>query len=179
MKTRQIFFASLLIVLITTWPANARTTKAERKAAREAAAALTARSTDSLLRTETFLFVPTHVLTNLPGMRSVVLNTYYEISIGRDSIVSSLPYYGSVERLMPDVARSPFEFISLDFNYRQTAPLIGRKYAVVNIQAKEQRTHRIFTLIFEIFPNATANLLIRESASQQLTFIGNILPRTQ
>ena len=148
----------------------------ERKARREAEAAATARTVDSILVAKRFLFVPTRVVTQLPGMPYVTLNTYYEVAVTPDSLVCSLPYYGYVYNTVPDPARPPFDFTAVRPSIDLQSLPAGKKKGWVVINAREQYNQRSYILTFETFSNGSASLTIQGVGTQHLQYLGNLFP---
>lgn len=148
----------------------------ERKARREAEAAATARTVDSILTARRFLFVPTRVVTQLPGMPYVTLNTYYEVAVTPDSLVCSLPYYGYVYNTVSDPDRSPFYFTAVRPDIQMQSLPAGKKKGWVVINAREQYNQRGYILTFETFSNGSASLTIQGVGTQHLQYLGNLFP---
>lgn len=157
-------------------PEQAQNNRTERRAKRALEAERVARMTDSLLRVKRFLFVPTRVVTSLPGMPYATLNTYYELAVAGDSLVCSLPYYGYVYNTVYDPDKSPFFFSSTDFTYEIKGAPLGKQKAWVTITARELRSNREFVLTLEVFDNGSASLSLQGVGTQQLQFLGNIMP---
>ncbi len=148
----------------------------ERKTQRAAQAAATARTVDSLLAAKRFLFVPTRVVTQLPGMSYATLNTYYEVGVTPDSLVCSLPYYGYVYNTLFDPDRSPFYFTAPNPSIRQEGTPSGKQKAWVIVNAREPYNQRSYILTFEVFDNATASLTIQGTGTQHLQYLGSLFP---
>ncbi|MCC8062738.1 MAG: DUF4251 domain-containing protein [Rikenellaceae bacterium] len=148
----------------------------ERKARREAEAAATARTVDSILTARRFLFVPTRVVTQLPGMPYVTLNTYYEVAVTPDSLVCSLPYYGYVYNTVSDPDRSPFYFTAVRPSIDLQSLPAGKKKGWIVINAREQYNQRSYILTFETFSNGSASLTIQGVGTQHLQYLGNLFP---
>lgn len=177
MKIRHYFVLSLALSLaVATLAASAQTGGNSRKARRAAQAAATARTVDSILVAKRFLFVPTRVVTQLPGMPYVTLNTYYEVAVTPDSLVCSLPYYGYVYNTVLDPDRSPFYFTALRPDIQVQSLPAGKKKGWTVIGAREQYDQRSYVLTIETFDNASASLTIQGTGTQHLQFLGNLLP---
>lgn len=178
MKTK-LFLAGLGLALgisLTAAQAAGPGRHSERKAQRAALAAATARTVDSMLAVKRFLFVPTRVVTQLPGLPYATLNTYYEVAVTPDSLVCSLPYYGYVYNTVFDPERSPFYFTAVSPSIRQEGTPSGKQKAWVIVNAREPYNRRSYILTFEVFDNATASLTIQGTGTQHLQYLGNLFP---
>lgn len=176
MKTRHLTLSLILSLVLLPLAASAQPGENSRKARRAAEAAATARTVDSILVAKRFLFVPTRVVTQLPGMPYVTLNTYYEVAVTPDSLVCSLPYYGYVYNTILDPDRSPFYFTALRPDIQIQSLPDGKKKGWVVINAREQYNQRSYVLTFETFSNGSASLTIQGVGTQHLQFLGNLFP---
>lgn len=180
MKTRHLVFGLALSLAATILAVSAQTndndSRPGRKGRRAAEAAATARTVDSILVAKRFLFVPTRVVTQMPGMPYVTLNTYYEVAVTPDSLVCSLPYYGYVYNTILDPDRSPFYFTAVRPDIRMQSLPDGKKKGWVVINAREQYNQRSYVLTFETFSNGSASLTIQGAGTQHLQYLGNLFP---
>lgn len=181
MKTRSFFPTLLLgllfvlLVLPHALPASAGRNN-DRKTRRAEQAAATARSVDSILRSERFLFVPNRVVTQITGIPYANLNTYYEVAVTPDSLVCSLPYYGYVYNTIYNPDRSPFFFTAPDPAIRVENLPAGKQKGWIVIGAHERSNHRSYILTFEIFDIGETSLTIQGSGTQHLQFLGTLRP---
>lgn len=176
MKTKLFLWGLAFGLSLAVFQPVQASRRSERKARRAAEAAATARTVDSILTARRFLFVPTRVITELPGMPYATLNTYYEVAVTPDSVVCSLPYYGYVYNTIFDPDRSPFYFTALHPEIRQEGVPAGRQKAWVIVNAREPYNRRSYVLTFEVFDNATASLTIQGTGTQHLQYLGNLFP---
>lgn len=178
MKTKHLLLGLVLSLILLPALASAQSDsgKSGRKARRAAEAAATARTVDSILVAKRFLFVPTRVVTQLPGMPYVTLNTYYEVAVTPDSLVCSLPYYGYVYNTVLDPDRSPFYFTALRPDIQVQSLPAGKQKGWTVINAREQYNQRSYVLTFETFDNGSASLTIQGAGTQHLQYLGNLFP---
>ena len=176
MKTKILLGGLVLGLMLTAAHADSGSRRSERQAQRAAEAAATARTVDSILTARRFLFVPTRVVTQMPGMSYVTLSTYYEVAVTPDSLVCSLPYYGYVYNTILDPDRSPFYFTALKPAIRQEGVPAGKQKAWVTVEAREPYNRRNYALTFEVFDNASASLTVQGTGTQRLQFLGNLFP---
>lgn len=180
MKTKHLLLGLALSLILLPLAAGAQTDDNSgltgRKARRAAEAAATARTVDSILVAKRFLFVPTRVVTQVPGMPYVTLNTYYEVAVTPDSLVCSLPYYGYVYNTILDPDRSPFYFTALRPDIQVQSLPDGKKKGWIVINAREQYNQRSYVLTFETFSNGSASLTIQGLGTQHLQYLGNLFP---
>ncbi|WP_071134313.1 DUF4251 domain-containing protein [Millionella massiliensis] len=155
-------------------PADDRRSKRQQQRAQQAEAA--ARRVDSLLTSRRFLFVPSRVVTQLPGTPYVTLTTYYEVAVTPDSVACTLPYYGYVYNTISNPDRSPFYFTAANPEISQEGTAAGKERAWVTVTAREKFNQRVYVLTFEVFDSGEASLTIQGSGTQHLQFLGNIEP---
>ena len=151
-----------------------RRSKRQQQRAEQAEAA--ARRIDSLLTSRRFLFVPSRVVTQLPGTPYVTLTTYYEVAVTPDSVACTLPYYGYVYNTISNPDRSPFYFTAANPEISQRGTAAGKERAWVTVTAREKFNQRVYVLTFEVFDSGEASLTIQGSGTQHLQFLGNIEP---
>lgn len=181
MKTKSLFPTLLLgllfvlLVLPHALPASAGRNDT-RKSRRAEQAAATARSVDSILCSERFLFVPNRVITQITGIPYANLSTYYEVAVTPDSLVCSLPYYGYVYNTIYNPDRSPFFFTASDPAIRVESLPDGKQKGWIVIGAHERSNHRSYILTFEIFDTGETSLTIQGSGTQHLQFLGTLKP---
>lgn len=150
--------------------------RSKRQQQRAEQAAATARKVDSLLTSKRFLFVPSRVVTQLPGTPYVTLTTYYEVAVTPDSVACTLPYYGYVYNTISNPDRSPFYFVSANPEISQRGVASGKERAWVTVTAREKFNQRVYVLNFEVFDSGEASLTIQGTGTQHLQFLGNIEP---
>ncbi len=159
MKTLKIFFVLLLIVGIGTL-SEAQTTKANKKAVRQAAIK---KSIDDRI----FTFVANQA-TPL-GKGPITLTSTYDLRIKADSVISFLPYFG---RAYFDVGYNQTDmgvkFTSTKFDYQ----VAERKKGGWMITIKPADVQHIASLILNISVDGYASLTISSNNRDVISYDG-------
>ena len=106
---------------------------------------------------------------------TIQLNTYYNLYINKDSLVSYLPYFGRAYRAEIGSTRSPLDFISTDFTY--TAKRLKKGGYEINIELKDQNDAKHINL--SISSSGYGTLRINSLNRQPISFYGYLTKKKQ
>lgn len=166
-------FATLLVIVMaasTTVMAD-KPSRKEAKAQREAA---TARMVDSLLSINEFVFVAERAVSNLPSRPYITLNGSDDIYVGANKLVSALPFYGYLYSAPIASTTSPLSFTTEDFAYKVLSG--NGKKNLIEVKVKNSSSGATYTIVFEVFDNATTVANITMSNGSSSMFFGYIKP---
>ncbi len=105
--------------------------------------------------------------------RLIQLTSPYDIRIGSDTIVSYLPYFGRAYVAPINTQDAGLEFTSVGFSYEVDK---GKKDEWdVAIKTKDLRDN--YTLLFTIYNNGQAQLLVSSSNRQPIRFDGYVVAK--
>lgn len=163
-----------LIIVVVAAGTTALADKPSRKEARAERQIATARMVDSLLSLNEFIFVAERAVSNLPSKPYITLNGGDDIYLGKEKLVSALPFYGYLYSAPIGSTSSPLSFTSEDFSYK----VLGgdKKKNLIEVKVKNSSSGAIYTIVFEVFDNATAVANITMSNGSSSMFFGYIKP---
>jgi len=96
----------------------------------------------------------------------------YDVVVSKDSIKSYLPYFGKAySGIEYGSTTSPLEFISTKFTYSSIAKKKGDGWDIT-IEIKDQPDSK--KLMFSIYDNGSASLMVTTSNRSQISFSGDI-----
>lgn len=156
--------------------AEAKQTREERKAAKIAQRAKVSSLVDSLLQAKRYVFVPNRAQTKLQYQPYITLSSYYEFRVTPSKITSRLPFYGGMYTAPATPFKSPLDFSSTDFTYNQSGKAEGKERAIVRLELKSALGNQAFSIVLEVFDDATAVMVINSPMASNLTFMGTIEP---
>lgn len=153
----------------------------QRRAKREAEKVRTAQQLDSLIRGGSFIFVAERAITNLPAKPYVSLDGRDFLCITPEKIVSGLPFYGRLYSAPMDASKSPLDFESTKFIYKNVSDQQKGKH-LVRIEVQESNTSlasKQFTIVIEAFDDRTAMATVTFNAGSVSTYYGRIEPNNK
>lgn len=100
------------------------------------------------------------------------LSSGYQISVSKDSIISTLPFFGRGYVVPISPADVDFDFTSTKFTHTTTAANRGW-----NISIKPQDQHYLLHLYFRVFDNGSASLNITSINRSAVSYSGYIMER--
>jgi hypothetical protein len=151
---------SLLLILGVPFLAGAQTSKKQDKQAKIKA----------LIESQRYVFSAQTALPMSGRLRQ--LTTDYSLKVGKDTVVSDLPYFGQAYTAPMDPSQSPLEFTSTSFEYTVTA---GKKGGW-NVQIKPKNTG-VQQMNLSISENGYASLQVNSVNRQAISFNGVIVAR--
>ena len=117
-----------------------------------------------------FVFIPQYVSPTSGGRRS--LNSGYQLSVSKDRVISSLPFFGRGYVAPVSPADVDFDFTSTRFTH--TIKLINTGW---NISIKPLDQKYILQLYCRIFDNGSASLNITSIDRSTISYDGYIIER--
>jgi len=103
----------------------------------------------------------------------VNLSYGYDIVISKDSIKSYMPYYGrAYSGIEYGATTSPLEFLSTKFTYKTVTKKKGDGWDIT-IEIIDQPDSK--KLMFSIYDNGSASLMVTTSNRSQISFSGDIV----
>ena len=117
---------------------------------------------------QNFIFTPQ---TALPMRgRTVHLNSYFDCRISKDSLVSSLPYYGRSYSASINPSENGLNFVSTKFDYT----VKPRKKGGWEVSIKPKDANDVREMDFTIFENGSASLYVNSNNREAISFNGYI-----
>lgn len=130
---------------------------------------------DSLLACGDYVFVAERAVSSLPNRPYFTLSGVNDILISKDKIESRLPFYGQLYSAPIGVAHSPLSFT--DENPKYTRLTDNPKKNLIRIEARNAQTGWTYTIILEVFSDATAVANITMTNGSSSMFFGYIEPK--
>ncbi len=100
---------------------------------------------------------------------------YYDLEIGKTTILSYLPYYGRAYSAPLDPARAGIQFTSKDFDYTATP----KKKGGWDVLIKTKDMQDAWQLSLNITADGYATLQVNGGNRQPISFSGTIVPTKQ
>jgi hypothetical protein len=107
--------------------------------------------------------------------RTRQLTSYYDLTVSKDTIVSSLPYFGRAYTAPINPSEGGINFKSTNFEYT----VKDRKKGGWDILIKPKDANDVQQLLITVFENGIASLQVISSNRQAISFNGYITERKQ
>lgn len=120
------------------------------------------------LNDQMFVFIAQEALPM--GGRTLPLTSYYDIKVNKDSLISSLPYFGRVFTAPMNPADGGYMFTSTQIDYKATQTKKG-SWDVVIIPGDRHKGEKF---LLTAFSNGSASLQVMSNDRQPITFRGVI-----
>jgi hypothetical protein len=159
MKTIIRYTMLLLVSVLLAGSLSAQTNKKEKKA--QQAAVITA-----AVEAQRYIF-KAQSTTPTGGGRFMQLTTPYTVKVGKDSVVSDLPYFGRAYTAPVDPTKGGIQFTSTNFDYKKEEIKNGWR---VTIKPTDAGDVQQFTL--SLFNNGSASLQVISTNRQPISFNG-------
>ncbi len=163
MKVNMLRFAAVAFLLISN-AAIAQTSKEDKQKAQ------VQHITSIVVDSQHYVFAAQTATPVTGGMKN--LSYGYDIIISKDTINSHMPYFG---RAYGGVAygsnTSPLEFISTKFKYTSVPKKKGGGWDIT-IDLQDQSD--VKKLLFSIYDNGSASLIVTSNNRSQISFSGDI-----
>lgn len=156
---RHIVFITLAVIIF----GCANTKKINNDQVTDAAAL------KNMIDTKNFVFVAQYVNPLAARRRDI---SGYDVSVNKDTVVSSLPYFGRGYTASVSPSDADFDFTSRNFTYTITT---ARKGWNVSIKPRDQ--NYLQELYFTIFDNGTASLTVTSINRSSVSYDGYITER--
>lgn len=163
MKIKYILPAVILLAVVLIWGcSNTRKIKSDPP--------LDSTAVRNLLDSQSFVFIAVYV--NPMGGRRRDLNSGYELSISKDSLISYLPFFGRGYS-------SPISPSDVDFDYKSTnftyTVMAARRGWNITIKPKDQ--NYLQELYFRVFDNGSTSLNVTSINRSSISYDGYITRR--
>lgn len=118
-----------------------------------------------------FVFVANRMIPNRG--RSFYLNSYYDVVVSADTVVSFLPFFGRAYVAPIHPADGGIRFTTTDFTYTEKEGRNGSR----DIDIRPRDENSVQSMFFSIFNNGTASLKVTSLNRTPISFDGYIIPR--
>lgn len=150
----------LMMSLFSFTAAQAQANKADKKA--EKAAAMKA-----MVEAQQYVFHAQN--TNPMQGRNIQLTSGYAVKVGKDTVVSDLPYFGRAYTAPMDPTKGGIQFTSTKFEYELKEIKKGWQ-----VQLKPKDASGVQQFYLSIFDNGTASLQVTSTNRQPISFTGYV-----
>lgn len=164
---RKIIIISMLIFSIVGAYAqdSNKKSKKEKRAEKEA---IKIEETKALLESKVYVFSATQALPS--GMRSVNLDSSYDVKVNNDTIICYLPFYGRAYSAGYGSGEGPFNFTLPNENY--TIKRTKKDGYEVKFDVKNKNDNLNFNI--QIGRTGSSSLIITSTNRQSISYYGNI-----
>lgn len=106
--------------------------------------------------------------------RSVFLDTDYDLTVSKDSVVAYLPYFGRAYTAPLGSGRDGIQFTSTDFEYSAE-----KKKNRWNIKIRPKDVPEVQELYLSVSAGGSGTLQVNSMNRQTISFNGDLEPRTE
>lgn len=118
-----------------------------------------------------YIFVATQMIPQRG--RTFNLNSYYDVVVSEDSVISFLPYFGRAHTAPVNPADGGITFTSTNFTYSSTTPREGRW----EIKIRPEDETSVLDMLLTVFKGGSAYLSVNFINRTPVSFNGYVIPR--
>ena len=158
---------AIFLISVSCLPVQAQTTKAEKKAAEKA-------RIKNLVNSQSYVFIANYIIPLRGG--GFGTSSYYDMKVGKDTISTFLPYFGTSRMANYGSIDNGIHFTSTKFTYKPTIKKNGN-WEIIIVPLDKNRANDalgVRNMILNISESGYATLQVNNLNRDAISFNGNI-----